>query len=326
MLEQLLLICTIITVTITAVVATLYFRNRNKKSILDLDSDILMERVRALEILLRRLLSRGSPVDLGAMADFERSLRLGSSVVFLGHSTEQIPSVHLSTIRNNLRRAPGAGEVDAVSRISYSFLVSISNHERDRLSMAAKLGSVTPEIFDPGPMEDMLYDSTRPIQRNARTNCSVLPLPGEWTKWPYVLYRSKQDDGTDKITVLRGTKRGGEISEKYVRLHSDDAEAFFNAIKLAMVVGNQAILDPQFWAWFKSPMEAAIDSTDAAMPEAPRSAFAGVDDDVIHVDFKAAGAQGSIDKSTKSEAESIRPIRNLSNRLGLARKRGEAPH
>lgn len=62
---------------------------------------------------------------------------------------------------------------------------------------------------------------------------SILPLGGEGTSWPYVLYMAP-GEARQCVWVFRGNERKEGLAASYVQLDDIEAEAFMNAVKLAM--------------------------------------------------------------------------------------------
>lgn len=158
-------------------------------------------------------------VELSELARFEKDLPPGSIVVVLAHTIEEPQEKLRAAVQDNFQQG-----------IRYIFLVSQSkyNHSLEEFT----------EFFK------AIYIIARRLPSTSGSNShvkkldfdqifSILPLVGEWTSWPYVLY-VEPNEKRQRVWVFRGNLRKEGIAEKYVQLGNIEAEAFMNAVKLAM--------------------------------------------------------------------------------------------
>jgi hypothetical protein len=159
-------------------------------------------------------------LKIDSLADFERDLPPGSTVVVLAHTIENPRDSLRAAVQDNFQQG-----------VRYIFLVSESQH-RDNLEKYADFfkaiytiaKSIAPARGDNSHIRETKFDDI----------FVILPLSGEWKSWPYVLYTVPTGLNSQKVFVFRGNQRQEGIAEQYVQLEAIEAEAFLNAIRLSM--------------------------------------------------------------------------------------------
>ncbi|WP_439365957.1 hypothetical protein ACNJYD_08485 [Bradyrhizobium sp. DASA03005] len=168
----------------------------------------------------------GETVALSKLAHFEQELPPGSTVIVLAHRIEEPQEGLRAAVQDNFQQG-----------IRYIFLVSQSQYNRSvtELSDFFKAIYVIAKRLSPaaGPNAKVLTLTFEEL-------FSILPLSGEWTSWPYVLYMEPSGE-RQRVWVFRGNLRKEGLAETYVQLGNIEAESFMNAIRLAMKGANHEL-------------------------------------------------------------------------------------
>jgi hypothetical protein len=170
-------------------------------------------------------------LKIESLADFERDLPPGSTVVVLAHTIEEPKDSLRAAVQDNFQQG-----------INYIFLVSESQH-RDNL---AKYADFFKAIYTIAERVAPARGNNSLIKEISFEKIFViLPLTGEWKSWPYVLYSVPTGEKSQKVFVFRGNQRREGLAEQYVQLEAIESEAFLNAIKLSMRGANHEVFSDE---------------------------------------------------------------------------------
>jgi hypothetical protein len=164
-------------------------------------------------------------------------------VVVLSHTIEDPQDSLRKAVQDNFQQG-----------VKYVFLVSKSQCEENNKKFSDFFKAIYTIAKTLAPVQG---DNSYIKHIEFETIFVILPLSGEWTSWPYVLYTSPKDEVTNNVFVFRGNQRKEGIAEQYVQLDAIEAEAFLNAIKLGMGAPSQDIFGAKQQAFEPSVIQAA---------------------------------------------------------------------
>jgi hypothetical protein len=165
------------------------------------------------------------PVRLESLANFEKDLPPGSVVTVLAHTIDEPQDALRAAVQDNFQQ--GIKYIFLVSKSEFSR--SIAEHHEFFEAIYVIARRIAPVRGSNAQIKDLSFDELFAIHA----------LAGEWTSWPYVLYRIPSGNGKFNIVVFRGNQRKEGIAEQYVQLDAIEAEAFFNAIRLSIIGSEQ---------------------------------------------------------------------------------------